>query len=99
MFPRIRWDPFGTEDPEICNKCGLAFGNKKVLHIHKSLVHKNTISKSNRILPISKKRLKIKTDVTRFASVHEEKKSLICLICDRLYETEYVHFADIVHWV
>ena len=23
----------------------------------------------------------------------------ICLICDRLYETEYVHFADIVHWV
>ena len=30
-----------TENPEICSE----FGNKRILHVHKSLVHKNPIAK------------------------------------------------------
>ena len=46
------------ENPEICAECGIRFGNKKILSIHKSLVHKYDISDS--AVPISTKQLKRK---------------------------------------
>ena len=30
-----------TKNPELCSECGLGFANKKILHVHKLLVHIN----------------------------------------------------------
>ena len=47
----------GTENSEICTECGLGFGNKRILHIHTSVVHINPISDSSSTLSIANKGL------------------------------------------